>query len=90
MEAAGIGDVRDVDFLTFRITVSVAADLDGESVAVVGGSLSGISVLRNCYGRIHHVRRIGWPLHPKRAPVRNPLTSQPYIYELRLCCTQNH
>ena len=43
-ESAGVGRVRDADFLALRVDVSVAADLVAESIAEVGGGLSGVSV----------------------------------------------
>ena len=43
-ESAGVGGVRDTDLLSFWVEISVAADLVAESIAVVGGGLSGVSV----------------------------------------------
>ena len=43
-ESAGVGGVADADFLAFWVDVSPAADLVAESVAVVDGSLSGVSI----------------------------------------------
>ena len=43
-ETAGIGGVRDTDLHALRVEISVAADLVAESIAVVGGGLSGVSV----------------------------------------------
>ena len=43
-ESAGIGRVGDANLLAFRVEISVATDLVTESIAVVGGGLSGVSV----------------------------------------------
>ena len=43
-ESAGISGVRDADLFALRVDVSVAADLVAESVAEVGGGLSGVGV----------------------------------------------
>ena len=43
-ETAGIGGIRDADLFAFRVDVSVTSDLIAESIAVVGGGLSGVSI----------------------------------------------
>jgi hypothetical protein len=43
-EASGVGGVGDKDFFTFRVDVSVAADLVAENVTKVAGGLSGVSI----------------------------------------------
>lgn len=39
-----IGSVGNADFFAFRVDVSVASDLVAESVAVIGGRLSGVGI----------------------------------------------